>query len=82
VPYLYKVIYKYNYMLPTSSPLGLLLSPELLEAIEELFPLRPPLLSDSDRQVWYKAGQHNVVEVLRAKFEEANDNPLSQRVLS
>lgn len=62
--------------------LGVLLSLELLEAIEELFPLRPPQLTDSDREVWFKAGQYRVVEVLRAKFEEANDNPLSQALLS
>ena len=68
-------------MSPTGSRLDILLSPELLEAIEELFPLRPPLMTDSDRQVWFKAGQYNVVEVLRSKFEEANDNPLSHRVL-
>ena len=68
-------------MSPTGSRLGILLSPELLEAIEELFPLRPPLMTDSDRQVWFKAGQYSVVEVLRSKFEEANDNPLSHRVL-
>jgi hypothetical protein len=60
---------------------GVLLSLELLQAIEELFPLRPPQLTDSDREIWFKAGQYRVVEVLRAKFEEANDNPLSQALL-
>lgn len=63
------------------NPIGYLISPELLAVLEELYPPRPPSLKDSDREIWFKAGQHSVVEVLRAKFEEANESSLTQDIL-
>ena len=56
--------------------LGVLLTEELVSEIAELFPIHIPLLSDSDRQVWYKAGQCSVVEVLKSKLADVSDNPL------
>lgn len=41
------------------------LTPEaLVEALDKLYPARPPALTDTDRQVWFKAGQRDVVERL------------------
>jgi hypothetical protein len=59
---------------PLVTPIGSLLSLPLIEALEALYPPRPPSLKDSDREVWFKAGQYSVVEVLRAKFDEANES--------
>ncbi len=67
--------------MPTANRIGILLTPELLQALEELYPLRPVNLKDSDREIWFKAGQYSVTEVLRAKFDEANESPLSQDIL-
>jgi hypothetical protein len=61
---------------PTPNRLGLLLTEELVQEIADLFPIHIPLVSDTDRQVWYKAGQCSVVEVLRNKLSDISDNPL------
>jgi len=37
------------------------LSRELLEELKLVFPNRCPLLTDTDREVWFKAGQAFVV---------------------
>ena len=37
---------------------------ELINSLAVVFPSRPPELSDTDREVWYKAGQRSVVDYL------------------
>ena len=37
---------------------------ELIFALDQIFPNRHPDLSLSDREVWYRAGQHYVVDFL------------------
>lgn len=61
---------------------GNLITLEFLEALESIYPLRSPDIHDSDRQVWLKAGQYSVVEFLRTKYEEANEDSLSRELLS
>lgn len=68
--------------MPYQNRIGLLLTPELLEALEELWPLESPRLKDTDREIWFKVGQRDVVETLHAKFKEANESPLSNPILS
>lgn len=62
--------------MPTDHPmrLGVLLSGELLDTLESLYPARPPDPKDTEREIWMKAGERRLVEVLRAKFEEAQED--------
>ncbi len=60
----------------TASRIGSMLSLELIVALEELFPNRCASLKDSDREVWFKAGQHDTVNFLRSAFDESNENIL------
>jgi len=53
---------------------GLLVSEELLNELDLRYPPRPPNPHDSEREIWMKAGERRLVEVLRAKFNEANEN--------
>jgi len=57
-----------------SNRLGPLLSQELLDTLDALYPSRPPSLTDSEREIWAKAGERRLVDVLWSKFAEANDN--------
>jgi hypothetical protein len=52
---------------------GSLVSKELLEALDKLYPPRPPDPKDPEREIWMKAGERRLVEVLRAKLEEAEE---------
>lgn len=49
------------------------ISKRLLDALDERFPSRPPDLTDSERQVWYKAGARSVVEFLKIQFQDQNE---------
>lgn len=56
-----------------SSAVGRLVSRELLEALDKLYPTRPPDPKDSDREIWMKAGERRLLDVLWAKLEEAEE---------
>lgn len=45
-----------------------------MDTLDILYPPRPPSLTDSEREVWAKAGERRLVDVLWSKFAEANDN--------
>ncbi len=45
-------------------------SEALVTHLELLFPNRCPEMTDPDRLIWVKSGQHTVVKFLRARFEE------------
>lgn len=53
--------------------IGALVSKELLEALDKLYPARPPDPKDPDREIWMKAGERRLVDVLRAKLQEAEE---------
>lgn len=48
-------------------------STELLETLTRLFPERSADPAWTDREVWIKSGECNVVRLLRAKFDEQNE---------
>ena len=41
------------------------LSKSLIEKLDKLFPDKCPLLTDSDREIWYKVGQRSVINYLQ-----------------
>lgn len=54
------------------------ISPALIQALEEMFPNQCPRLDDEDRMVWFKAGQSNVVEVLKEHHRRQNETILER----
>ncbi|SMG43338.1 hypothetical protein [Paraburkholderia susongensis] len=56
-----------------SSRIGSLITLDLLKALDELYPLRLPDPKDSPAELWIKVGERRLVEVLHAKYAEAND---------
>ena len=57
--------------------LGHLLTGDLLETLQALYPAKAPDPKDSDREIWMKAGERRLVETLQAKLEEAQEDILS-----
>ena len=54
---------------------------ELIQALDAVFPNRCPDLSLSDREVWYRAGQRFVVDYLIEQQLRQKETMLSNRVL-
>ena len=48
----------------------------LLKALEAMFPERSADLQWTDRQVWFKAGERNIVRFLRAEYEAQQETIL------
>tara|TARA_R100000664_G_C2731493_1_gene121943 strand:+ start:541 stop:750 length:210 start_codon:yes stop_codon:yes gene_type:complete len=53
------------------------LSSSLIKKLDELYPKRFPDLSWSDREIWFKAGQRNVVDFLKKVHDEQNETILA-----
>ena len=53
------------------------LSRSLIKILGELYPKRFPDLSWSDREIWFKAGQRNVVDFLQEEYDEQNETIIS-----
>ena len=56
------------------------LNDELLDALDTIYPSKPPDLLDDDRQIWYKAGQRSVVDFLK-KHQRQKETMLNSTVL-
>ena len=46
------------------------LSQDLINKLDKLFPDKCPLLTDTDREVWYKTGQRSVINYLQQTYDE------------
>lgn len=53
------------------SHIGFLVTEELLELLDNIFPEACPPLGTPMDEVWFRSGERNVVNVLRARYEEA-----------
>ena len=51
---------------------------ELVEALDKLYPERSPDIGWSDREVWRRVGQREVVRFLLARLLEQEDNILGR----
>ncbi len=47
---------------------------DLIEDLDKVFPKRHPNLTDSDREIWYKAGQRSVVDLLQSSIEHSEED--------
>ena len=54
---------------------------ELIEGLDQVFPNRHPDLSLSDREVWYRAGQRYVVDYLFEQQARQKETMLNESVL-
>ena len=59
-----------------------IITDELINSLAVVFPRRPPELSDTDREVWYKAGQRSVVDYLIEQQKRQKETMLSNTVIS
>ena len=50
--------------------------PSLIKALDEMLPEQWPRVDDTDRMVWIKAGQRQVVEVLIEHHKRQNETIL------
>lgn len=46
------------------------LSQDLINKLDKLFLDKCPLLTDTDREVWYKTGQRSVINYLQQTYDE------------
>lgn len=56
-----------------SLQIGYLMSGDFIKMLDAMYPPRPPDPKDTEREIWMKAGERRLVEVLQAKFNEANE---------
>lgn len=49
----------------------------LIEELDKIFPLLPPDLNDSEREIWFKAGQRDVIEYLFELKSRKDENILT-----
>lgn len=59
-----------------STPIGLLLSEELLKELDALFPDQCPHYTTPMNEIMYRSGERNVVDVLWERYREAQENIL------
>ena len=52
------------------------IKPDLLEALDKLFPNKSPELNWSEKECWWTGGQRSVVNFLRQQYEIQNENIL------
>jgi|TARA_Y100000389_G_C17407246_1_gene488773 hypothetical protein len=55
------------------------LSKDLIDALDERFPVRMPDLKDSEREIWIKVGQRFVVDFLKDVYEEQHTTLISTK---
>ena len=58
-----------------------LITDELIQGLDNLYPHRHPDLSLSDREIWFKAGQRFVVDYLIEQQARQKDTMLTESVL-
>ena len=49
-------------------------STDLIEDLDKVFPRKHPALTDTDREIWYKAGQRSVVDLLQSSIEHGEED--------
>jgi|TARA_R100001480_G_scaffold101615_2_gene105166 hypothetical protein len=55
---------------------------EMINALSVVFPSKPPELSDTDREVWFKAGQRSVVDYLVEQQRRQKETMLTNSVIA
>lgn len=64
-------------MIPSDFPR---ISPELIKALDALYPERCPEPQWSDREIWMRVGERRVVRTLQRIFDEQNRNILEEKL--
>ena len=59
-----------------------MISQGLIDYLEKNFPNKSPDLKDSERQIWYKAGQASVVSQLIMILEDNDQNILKETIIN
>ena len=61
----------FNYM--KDNRIGFLITPEVLEELEAMYPDRCPQPSMSEREIWMAVGARGVVDTLKTRHEQAQE---------
>lgn len=48
-------------------------STDLINELDKAYPSRPANLQDSDREIWFKAGQRSVVDMLLSLLKDKTE---------
>jgi hypothetical protein len=57
------------------------LSQDLINKLDKLFPDKCPLLTHTDREIWYKVGQRSVIDYLQQTYDDQlQDNIVTKQV--
>jgi len=57
------------------------LSQDLINKLDKLFPDKCPLLTDPEREIWYKVGQRSVINYLQQTYDDQlQDNIVTKQV--
>ena len=56
----------------------IVLDENFINYLDTLFPDRCPYLDESEREIFYKSGQRSVVEFLKSKIQDEDENVLNQ----
>lgn len=64
-------------MIPSDFPR---ISPELIKALDALYPERCPDPQWPDREIWMRVGERRVVRALQRIFDEQNRNILEEKL--
>ncbi len=54
------------------------ISKEIMDWLDQSFPVVSPALHDTEREIFYRVGQRSVVDHLISLFREQNDNLLRE----
>ena len=57
------------------------ISDDLIQGLDNLYPQRHPDLSLSDREIWYRAGQRSVVDYLIEQQLRQKETMLTESIL-
>ena len=58
-----------------------LITDDLIQGLDNLYPQRHPDLSLSDREIWYRSGQRSVVDYLIEQQKRQQETMLDQKLL-
>ncbi len=54
---------------------------DIISALDKVYPSLPPDLSDTDREIWFKAGQRSVVAFLIEQQKRQKESLLTNSVI-
>lgn len=64
--------------MPDTDQLGQFVTQELLDGLKKVFPLSRPSINETERSIFMKSGQQEVIEFLENQFNERFQQAMEQ----